>query len=796
MHELDPEQAPHKITVLTKPRSRLLAKNVPAAVSNESVPVDSLVSSTAEVQAPSISTAAVITKKAAPKIVIRPTKIQAENEKVSSDVKPKTVIHQAVSQTNDAATLAKIDTSGYLLPTTKAPGRRGRKPTEFHPETDELAALNAVERSELKAVSRAKDRQSKLKETKENTLLGNAFSADGDANEEDLERRRQKIKALINFGKERGFLTHAEINDHLPENIVEPEAIEGIINTFKDMGIAIYDQAPDVETLLLSDNVVTVSSDDETEAAVASALSTVDADFGRTTDPVRMYMRRMGSAKLLTREGEIEIAKRIESGLKDMIEAISGCPATISEILAEAEKIANNKMKVNDFVDGLVDLPASDDHAVSAIADSDADDEEESSDDIGAANLSVQQLQQLNKNALEKFSVISAAFDAMRKAWEQDGYQSAAYRDAQTVIFDVLSGIRFTAKATAKLCDSVRSHADQLREIEKTILDIVVNNCGMPRAHFIDVFPGNETNLNWIDDEIVAGRAWSANLERYALQVKEAQQNLIALQNRVALPLAHLRNIDRKMKAGEMRARRAKHEMTEANLRLVISIAKKYVNRGLQFLDLIQEGNIGLMKAVDKFEYRRGFKFSTYATWWIRQAISRAISDMGRTIRVPVHMMETINKMNRISRQIKQETGADPQPAMLAARMGLSEVKIREIMKIAKEPISLQMPIGEDGDAQLGDILEDSHTLTPEDAAIQASMRTAISDIFDSLTPREAKVLRMRYGVEMSRDHTLEEVGKQFNASRESIRKIEEKAMNKLRDPAHADKLKSFLKVA
>lgn len=735
----------------------------------------------------------VVTTKAEAKAVRASTRKTTKIDRTPTHANTSHTSSSVIVKTTEAAALAAIDTSGYAMPTVKVAGRRGRKPLEFQPENDEVAALNAVEQSELSAINHACEQDSKATtkiRSKDASSLGR------DASGEAHERRHEKLKALMALGKERGFLTQAEVIDHLPENIVDPEAIEGVIASLIEMGVAVYEQTPDAEMLLMSDNVTAAATEGEDEAALELALSTADADFGRTTDPVRMYMRRMGSAKLLTREGEIEIAKRIESGLKDMMEAISACPTTISEILAAAEKIANNEMKVNDFVDGLVDLPASDDHAVSAIADSDAGDEEESSNDVGAADLSVQQLQQLKKNALEKFSLIPAAFDAMRKACEQDGYQSAAYRDAQAIIFDVLSGIRFTAKATATLCDSVRSHTDQLREIEKTILDIVVNNCGMPRTHFIDVFPGNETNLNWIDAEIVAGRAWSANLGRYALQVKEAQQNLIALQNRVSLPLAHLRNIDRKMKAGEMRARRAKHEMTEANLRLVVSIAKKYVNRGLQFLDLIQEGNIGLMKAVDKFEYRRGFKFSTYATWWIRQAISRAISDMGRTIRVPVHMMETINKMNRISRQIKQETGAEPQPAMLAARMGLSEVKVREIMKIAKEPISLQMPIGEDGDAQLGDIIEDSHTLTPEDAAIQTSMRTAISDMFDSLTPREAKVLRMRYGVEMSRDHTLEEVGKQFNASRESIRKIEEKAMNKLRDPAHADKLKSFLKVA
>jgi RNA polymerase primary sigma factor len=705
-----------------------------------------------------------------------------------------------VSQTTDAATLAAIDTSGYVLPSVKVPGRRGRKPKEFQPENDEVAALNAVERAELKAVDKAK---AKDRKAKEKALLKDAFSSDTEATEEELERRRQKLKTLIKFGKERGFLTYAEINDHLPENIVDPEAIEGIIGTFNDMGIAVYEHAPDAETLLLSDNVATVTSDDEAEAAAEAALSTVDSDFGRTTDPVRMYMREMGSVELLTREGEIEIAKRIEDGLKDMIQAISACPVTIAEIISAAIRIQNDETKIDEIVDGMVDsgegvavvapAAASDEDEEGEEGDEEEEVEEEENNASGAAGFSAEQLEALKVQALGKFETISVQFDKMRKAFEKDGYNSKAYVKAQETISNELLGIRFTAKVVEKLCDTLRGQVDEVRHIEKQILDVAVNKCGMPRAHFIKVFPGNETNLDWVDGEVNAGHAYSAILGRNIPTIKELQQRLIDLQARVVLPLPDLRNINRQMAAGEMKARKAKREMTEANLRLVISIAKKYTNRGLQFLDLIQEGNIGLMKAVDKFEYRRGYKFSTYATWWIRQAITRSIADQARTIRIPVHMIETINKMNRISRQILQETGAEPDPATLAIKMEMPEDKIRKIMKIAKEPISMETPIGDDDDSHLGDFIEDNNTLAPSDAALHASMRGVVKDVLDSLTPREAKVLRMRFGIEMSTDHTLEEVGKQFDVTRERIRQIEAKALRKLRHPSRSDKLKSFL---
>jgi len=710
-----------------------------------------------------------------------------------------------VNQTTDAEALAAIDTSGYVLPAVKVPGRRGRKPKEFTPENDEVAALNAVERAELKAVDKAK---AKDRKAKEKALLKDAFSSDTEASEEELEIRRQKLKALIKSGKERGFLTYSEINDHLPDNIVDPEAIEGIIGTFNDMGIAVYEHAPDAETLLLSDNVATVTSDDEAEAAAEAALSTVDSDFGRTTDPVRMYMREMGSVELLTREGEIEIAKRIEDGLRDMIQAISACPVTIAEIIDAARRIEQDEIKIDEIVDGMVDPGEDEATSPTAVAptatesddDEDEDEEEEEEEEeeeagasSGAAGYSAEQLEQLKNSALDKFREIAEQFDKMRKAYEKQGYNSDGYIKAQEAISNELLGIRFTAKVVEKLCDTLRGQVDEVRHIEKQILDVAVNRCGMPRAHFIKVFPGNETNLEWVDGEVNAGHAYSAILGRNIPTIKELQQRLIDLQARVVLPLPDLRNINRQMAAGEMKARKAKREMTEANLRLVISIAKKYTNRGLQFLDLIQEGNIGLMKAVDKFEYRRGYKFSTYATWWIRQAITRSIADQARTIRIPVHMIETINKMNRISRQILQETGAEPDPATLAIKMEMPEDKIRKIMKIAKEPISMETPIGDDDDSHLGDFIEDNNTLAPSDAALHASMRGVVKDVLDSLTPREAKVLRMRFGIEMSTDHTLEEVGKQFDVTRERIRQIEAKALRKLRHPSRSDKLKSFL---
>ncbi|WP_305075434.1 RNA polymerase sigma factor RpoD [Propionivibrio sp.] len=617
----------------------------------------------------------------------------------------------------------------------------------------------------------------------------------------DEEARKTQLKTLIKLGKERGFLTYSEVNDHLPDDVVDAEQIESIISTFNDMGIQVYDVAPDAEQLLMSESSPTVAADDaDVEEQAEQALSTVDSEFGRTTDPVRMYMREMGTVELLTREGEIEIAKRIEDGLKHMIQAISACPSTIAEILDCAEKIANDEMRIDELIDGLIDPNAEEELLEESVEDveSDVDDEEEDDDEDGgdrgegAASAS---LLKLKEDGLAKLEVIKSLHAKAHAALLKKGSQDKTYLKYQEKISEEMMGIRFTSKMIERLCDSVRSMVEEARQCERKIQRICVDTVRMPRPHFIKVFPGNELNLDWADQEIEAanGKSYAAVLTRNAPNIKEEQKKLLALQDRIGIPLKELKDINKQMSTGEAKARRAKREMTEANLRLVISIAKKYTNRGLQFLDLIQEGNIGLMKAVDKFEYRRGYKFSTYATWWIRQAITRSIADQARTIRIPVHMIETINKMNRISRQILQETGVEADPATLAKKMDMPEEKIRKILKISKEPISMETPIGDDDDSHLGDFIEDGATLAPTDAALFSSLRLITKDVLDTLTPREAKVLRMRFGIEMNTDHTLEEVGKQFDVTRERIRQIEAKALRKLRHPSRSDKLRSFL---
>jgi len=611
----------------------------------------------------------------------------------------------------------------------------------------------------------------------------------------DAEARRTRLKNLIVLGKERTYLTYAEINDHLPDDMLDAEQIENIISMINDMGIQVYDEAPDAETLLMSEATPPVADEEAVEEAEA-ALSTVDSEFGRTTDPVRMYMREMGSVELLTREGEIEIAKRIEDGLRHMIQAIAACPTTIAEILGFADRIEKDEIRADELIDGLID-PSAKSEPIQEIAEDEEDMEEEleaaeEDDEEAAAAQSADQLK-MKTDALKRFAVIRSLYSRMTRALARNGARSRAYLQSRDAILEELMKIRFAAKQIEALCDSIRRLVEEVRSYERSIMDLCVEKARMPRPHFIKEFPGKEGNLRWIKSEIEAWHPWSEALERFEPAIVEKQQKLLALQDRVGIPIKDLKEINRHMSTGEAKARRAKREMTEANLRLVISIAKKYTNRGLQFLDLIQEGNIGLMKAVDKFEYRRGYKFSTYATWWIRQAITRSIADQARTIRIPVHMIETINKMNRISRQILQETGQEPDPALLAEKMEMPEDKIRKILKISKEPISMETPIGDDDDSHLGDFIEDQSTVAPNEAAVYASLRGVTKDVLDTLTPREAKVLRMRFGIEMNTDHTLEEVGKQFDVTRERIRQIEAKALRKLRHPSRSERLRSFL---
>ncbi len=609
------------------------------------------------------------------------------------------------------------------------------------------------------------------------------------------DERQSQLKLLIARGKEQGYLTYAEVNDHLPSEIVDPEQIEDIVNMINDMGIPVYEKAPDAESLLLTD--ATAAPDEEAVEEATAALANLDAEFGRTTDPVRMYMREMGTVELLTREGEIRIAKRIEEGLEAVKIALGSYPGTYDLLLRHYETVKAGQMRLVDVIVGFVDPNAPDEIAqpqnpkMMALEREEAandDDEADGEEDEEAIDTGPDP-----EEAAKRFSSIAKIHHQFLNALDKLGAKDPKTLKIRKKICGELMELKLSPKMFDQLIDNLRQHVTEVRLLEKEIMFLCIKQAGMPRKDFISTFPKNETSTRWLDKHIKAKKRYSAPLAKFKDEVERRQNKLKDLEGLFHVLISEIKEINREVSIGEAKARRAKKEMVEANLRLVISIAKKYTNRGLQFLDLIQEGNIGLMKAVDKFEYRRGYKFSTYATWWIRQAITRSIADQARTIRIPVHMIETINKLNRISRQMLQEMGREPTPEELAVRMEMPEDKVRKVLKIAKEPISMETPIGDDEDSHLGDFIEDTSVSSPIDSATTESLRETTHSVLAQLTPREAKVLRMRFGIDMNTDHTLEEVGKQFDVTRERIRQIEAKALRKLRHPSRSEQLRSFL---
>ena len=791
----------------TKPAAKTPAKK--ATVSKTATAKKTTaVSKTAAVKKPAAKATAA--KKSATKTTASKTvaaKKPAAKTVAKTPAKAATTAKKATASKTTAAVKSTAKTTAKKETASKTVAKKSAEKTSSAKKTPEskTAKKETAKKETAKKVSE-KAEKSNGKKSAENKVEQEKTAQNAQNNQPHAltEAEKLSLQQLFKMGKERGFVTHAEINDRLPESMAaDSDQLDNLLKLLGNMNITVTEDKADSE-MLMNDNA-TVVSEEDAEAEAEAALSNVDSEFGRTTDPVRMYMREMGQVELLKREDEIVIAKKIEEALKDMVQSLSECPGSIAEILDLIEKVKSGDLKIDDVVEGFVgadDLGALDisneQEVEMDMSDEDADDADSDEDEDAETDTPSQEqqdLEQLKLQAEEHFAGIKKLYNNMVKQLKKNGSKHKSYTKIRDEIRDELFKVRFTFKQIEALYDSLTNRVKDIRTLEREVRAICVEQIGMDSTYFVEQFGNNQTNLDWVEKEVAQGKEWAEALDRFRHQVIEKQEKLLELQEGAMLPIDELKAISKKLSISERKTAQAKQEMIQANLRLVISIAKRYTNRGLQFLDLIQEGNIGLMKAVDKFEYRRGYKFSTYATWWIRQAITRSIADQARTIRIPVHMIETINKMNRISRQYLQEHGVEPEPALLAKEMELPEDRIRKIMKIAKEPISMETPIGGDEDSHLGDFIEDAHNMAPADAAMYAGLRDTTKELLASLTPREAKVLRMRFGIEMNTDHTLEEVGRQFDVTRERIRQIEAKALRKLRHPSRSEQLRSFLEM-